>query len=56
MKTKYFKYINRTGVTQFRLRFALDDNNNGTADYLLFYSGNAATSKRPTLVIKYYAP
>ncbi len=44
MNSNYFVYINKTGVTQFRLRFARDDNNNHIADYLRFYSGNAATA------------
>jgi alpha-tubulin suppressor-like RCC1 family protein len=52
-----FPYINLTGVTQFRLRFALDDNNDNGADYLKFYSGDAGTaSDRPLLVIEYYVP
>ncbi len=49
-------YINATGTTQFRLRFALGDNNDGTANYLRFWSGNAATLDRPQLLIKYYVP
>ena len=49
--------INRTGTTQFRLRFAKDDNDDMAADYLKFYSGNAPTvSYRPVLVIEYYVP
>jgi hypothetical protein len=48
-------YINLTGTTQFRLRFTTDDNNNGSADYLRFYSGDHGTvSVWPTLVIEYY--
>lgn len=50
-------FINTTGVTQFRLRFATDDNNNHLADYLTFYSGNALTaSDRPQLLVRYYVP
>jgi hypothetical protein len=50
-------YINKVGLTQFRLRFQLDDNDNGVADYLKFYSGNAAfASTRPVLILKYYLP
>ena len=50
-------YINKTGTTQFRLRFQKDDNDNLIADYLKFFSGNAGTSTdRPMLVIKYYVP
>jgi hypothetical protein len=52
-----FSFINKTGVTQFRLRFQLGDNDNGTADYLKFLSGDYATAAaRPTLVIEYYVP
>jgi hypothetical protein len=52
-----FGYINRTGVTQFRLRFALDDNEDMSADYMPFHSGNSLTAAyRPVLVITYYVP
>jgi hypothetical protein len=52
-----FTRINRIGTTQFRLRFVKDDNDDGAADYLKFYSGNYATATaRPTLVIEYYLP
>jgi hypothetical protein len=50
------QYINKTGVTQFRLRFPLDDDNDNIADYLKFYSGSANTSYRPQLIVKYYLP
>lgn len=50
-------YINKTGRTQFRLRFATEDNGDGGADYIHFYSGNdAIVSNRPTLVVEYYVP
>ncbi len=52
-----FPLINKTGVTQFRLRFQKDDNDDGGADYLKFFSGNySAASARPTLIIEYYTP
>ncbi len=52
-----FPSISRTGTTQFRLRFALDDNDNMSADTFNFYSGNFATpSQAPRLFIKYYIP
>jgi hypothetical protein len=52
-----FTYINKSGVTQFRLRFNKDDDNDGVADYLKFYSGNAGTaSYRPRLIVEYYVP
>jgi hypothetical protein len=44
------------GVTQVRLRFKLDDNNNAKANYLSLYSGNATTASRPQLIIEYYVP
>jgi hypothetical protein len=50
-------FVNRTGATQFRLRFTLDDNNDHGADYMLFYSGNAAAAaSRPQLIVTYYVP
>ena len=49
-----FKHISNTNTTQFRLRFSKDDNNDNSADYIKFYSGNAVTSKKPQLVIVYY--
>lgn len=47
--------INKTGLTQFRLYFAKDDNNNHRADYMKFFSGNASSGK-PVLVITYTLP
>jgi hypothetical protein len=50
-------YVNRTGTTQFRLRFATGDNDDNGADYMKFFSGNVTTaSARPTLIIEYYVP
>ncbi len=49
-------FINKTGTTQFRLRFKLDDNNDRGADYASFYSGNAPLASQPVLVITYYIP
>ena len=50
-------YINRAGLTQFRLRFNKDDDNDRVADFIKFYSGNFATgSARPILLIQYYIP
>ncbi|MEW5830809.1 MAG: clostripain-related cysteine peptidase [Chloroflexota bacterium] len=51
-----FPYINKTGITQFRLRFKLDDNNDNGADYLKFFSGNALAAYRPQLIIEYIVP
>jgi hypothetical protein len=46
--------INLGGITQFRLRFAKDDNDDMGADFMKFYSGNAAAANRPLLIIEYY--
>ncbi|MGE5251350.1 MAG: choice-of-anchor Q domain-containing protein, partial [Bacteroidota bacterium] len=52
-----FAYINKAGPTQFRLRFAVDDNDDGAADYIKFYSGNVTMlAYRPQLIITYYMP
>ena len=56
-----YPYINKLatngGVTQLRLRFKLDDNNNAIANFISFYSGNfATTANRPTLIITYHLP
>jgi len=44
------------GLTQIRLRFNLDDNNNTVANYLKLYSGNAGAASRPQLIVEYYIP
>jgi M6 family metalloprotease-like protein len=49
-------FVNRTGPTQFRLSFTLDDNNDHDADYMSFYSGNAPIANRPQLIVQYYVP
>ncbi len=53
-------YINKLatngGLTQIRLRFKLDDNNNAVANYLSLFSGNAGATDRPQLIIEYYVP
>lgn len=50
-------FINPMGMTQLRLAFQLDDNDDLSADYITFYSGNDGTlSNRPQLVVKYYIP
>lgn len=53
-------YINKlttsSGLTQIRLRFKLDDNNNATANFLKLYSGNSGAANQPQLVITYYIP
>jgi murein DD-endopeptidase MepM/ murein hydrolase activator NlpD len=53
-------YVNKlaagSGLTQIRLRFKVDDNNNTIANYLSLYSGNAPAASRPQLVITYIVP
>jgi hypothetical protein len=52
-----FLYVNKTGFTQLRLRFTKDDDDDGIADYLKFYSGNILTaSYRPVLIVTYHKP
>jgi hypothetical protein len=51
-----FPFINRSGSTQFRLRFDAPDNNNNKADQFRFYSGNATAAYRPVLIVDYYVP
>ncbi len=47
--------LNKLGVTQFRLYFTKDDNNDLGADFMKFFSGNSATGK-PELIITYTVP
>ncbi len=44
--------VNKVGVTQFRLLFSKDDNDDMGADYAKFFSGNA-TSDLPQLIVTY---
>jgi hypothetical protein len=55
-KTYVNKLATGSGLTQIRLRFKLDDNNNTIANYLTLYSGNAPAASRPQLIITYYVP
>jgi hypothetical protein len=52
----YFDYINLTGSSQLRLRFATNSNSNSVADLMKFFSGNASLSSRPQLIIEYALP
>jgi len=52
-----FPFINRSGTTQFKLRFPGDDYDRDVYFAVHFFSGNAATvSLRPVLVVTYYIP
>lgn len=48
--------INKTGLTQIRLRFKADNNNNSAANFLKIYSGNAGSASRPQLIVEYNTP
>jgi hypothetical protein len=50
-----FPFVNKTGVTQFRLRFQKDDTMTG-ADLLKIYSGNGPAQYQPILIIEYSIP
>jgi hypothetical protein len=46
--------VNRTGTTQFRVYFAIDDNDDRGSDYIGYYSGeNSTAANRPQLVVTY---
>jgi hypothetical protein len=50
-----YPYINLQGITQLRLRFQTDDNDDNADDYLAFFSGDhGQIMERPQLLIKYY--
>lgn len=49
-------FINKTGRTQFRLFFSKDDNDDLSADYVKFFSGNADDANQPELMVIYYVP
>ena len=51
-----YLYVNRKGITQLRLRFQKDDDNDLVADFIRFYSGNSSAGNQPILVIEYYMP
>lgn len=48
--------VNKYGVTQFRLRFNLDDNDDLSADSVKFFAGDAQDSFQPQLIITYALP
>ena len=46
--------INKTGSTQFRVYFTLDDNDNGRNDYISYTSGESSSAaSRPQLIVTY---
>ena len=57
MSNADFSSINLSGLTQFRLRFSLDDNDDHGTDLLKIFSGNASNlADRPVLIVEYYLP
>ena len=44
------------GLTQIRIRFKLDDNDDKLANYLNLFSGNGVFGNRPILVVDYDMP
>lgn len=51
-----FVHVNLLGLTQFRLRFQIDDNNDLGLDLLRIYSGDASANLRPQLIVEYTLP
>jgi hypothetical protein len=45
--------INKTGTTQLRVYFNLDDNDDTGNDFIGYYSGEATSANRPQLVVTY---
>jgi glucose/arabinose dehydrogenase len=56
MNSLGFDYMNKTGITQFRLRFTIDDDNDAETDTLRIFSGDGAGNERPRLVVQYFIP
>jgi len=57
LKSAALPFINRTGTTQFRLRFYKDDNDDQEQDVIRLYTGDHSDSRyRPVLEIEYSDP
>ena len=56
LNTANLMLINKTGLTQFRVSFTKDDNDDLGSDYVKFFSGNSISGNQPQLIIKYYVP
>jgi len=55
LDSRAFPFINLNGVTQFRLRFEVEDDDNLSNDLLVIYSGDYnILPDRPRLLIEYY--
>ena len=54
LKAAALQHINKTGFTQFKLRFLVGDNDNGIADLMNFYAGDSGVLPwRPLLSVTY---
>lgn len=57
LEDEFAHLVSTTESTQFRVRYATDDDGDGTADYVSYASSNHSDSAyRPTLAIEYYVP
>jgi hypothetical protein len=56
LSTANLALINKAGLTQFRLSFTKDDNDDLGSDYVKFFSGNSISGYQPQLIITYYVP
>lgn len=50
----YFDLLDRNCRTQFRFGFATESDDDGTADYIAFHSGEAGGTVRPELIVEFY--
>ncbi len=51
----YAAGISKTGLTQFRVRFNSESDDDNGADFISFYSGEAGTTVRPELIVEFYS-
>ena len=57
LKDTSLQHLNSAGITQFRLRFGVDDDNDNSADYWKIFCGDMPVPfNRPVLRVWYYAP
>ncbi len=57
VKGTAYQYINRDGITQFRMRFQTSDNDDMSADLVNYYSGDVLTANfRPIMMVEFYVP
>ncbi len=47
--------ISPTGLTQFRVRFTMENDADNGADFISFYSGEAGSTVRPELIVEFYS-